>query len=165
MRQLLRDQPLDSQPIHQILDAWLTHRPALQTISIFAPLPGEVDLMDLTAVHPARRWVYPRVTGQDLTFHVVKTPATELVSGAFGILEPTPGLAEIPVAEIDAFFCPGLAFDPAGGRLGRGKGFYDRMLARARPDTLKIGVCFPCQIVSDTYAEAHDIRMDEVIVG
>jgi 5-formyltetrahydrofolate cyclo-ligase len=39
------------------------------------------------------------------------------------------------------------------------------MLAHARPDALKTGVCFPCQIVADTCAEAHDIRMDEVISG
>lgn len=165
MRRLLRDQPLDSQPITRILDVWLAEHPALQTLAVFAPMPGEVDLTDLTARHPERRWVYPCVIGHDLSFHVVKTPATELVFGAFGILEPSPGLAEIPVAEIDVFFCPGLAFDPAGGRLGRGKGFYDRMLARARPNALKTGVCFPCQIVADTYAEAHDIHMDEVISG
>ena len=163
MRQLLRGQPLDSRPITRVLDTWLAHRPALQTLAVFAPLPGEVDLMELTASHPERRWVYPRVIGVNLTFHVVKTPAAELVSGAFGILEPSPDLPEVTVAEIDAFFCPGLAFNPAGGRLGRGKGFYDRMLAHARPNALKTGVCFPCQIVADTYAEAHDIHMDEVI--
>ena len=163
MRRLLRDRTLDSRPVNRILDAWLTHRPALQTLAVFAPLPGEVDLMELTARHPERRWVYPRVTGQNLTFHVVKTPAADLASGAFGILEPSPDLPEIPLEEIDAFFCPGLAFDPDGGRLGRGKGFYDRMLANARPDALKAGVCFPCQIIADTYAEAHDIHMDEVI--
>lgn len=165
MRHLLRDHPQDSRPIHRILDAWLARRPALQTFAVFSPLPGEIDLMELTANHPDRRWAYPRVTGKNLTFHIVKTPATELATGAFGILEPPPDLPEIPVAEIDAFFCPGLAFDASGGRLGRGKGFYDRMLAHARPDALKIGIGFTCQIVADTHAEPHDIHMDEVIVG
>lgn len=165
MRQLLRDHPLSSRQHHPILDAWLAQRPALQTLAVFSPLPGEVDLIEFTANHPDRRWVYPRVTGKNLTFHVVKTPATELTSGAFGILEPPPNLTEIPVAEIDVFFCPGLAFDASGGRLGRGKGFYDRMLAHAHPDALKIGIGFTCQIVPNTHAEPHDIHMDEVIVG
>jgi 5-formyltetrahydrofolate cyclo-ligase len=79
-------------------------------------------------------------------------------------LEPLPCLPELPVARIDAFFCPGLAFDSHGGRLGRGRGFYDRMLAQARPDALKVGVCFPRQLVSDTCPEAHDVRMDELVV-
>lgn len=165
MRRILRVNTPDSLPVRRALHDWLSEHPEPRTIAVFAALPGEPDLADLIAAHPERRWVYPRVDGSDLVFHQVKHPASELVPGAFRILEPSPALATVPLREIDAFLCPGLAFDPHGGRLGRGKGFYDRMLASARADALKIGVCFPCQIVPDTYPESHDIRMDAVVCG
>lgn len=133
------------------------------TIAVYAAVPGEVDLSELVKKHTDRKWVYPRVAANTITFHVVKNPAVELVTGAFGILEPAPSLAAIEVAKIDAFLCPGLAFDGRGGRLGRGRGYYDRLLTEARPGTLKVGVCFDWQIVEDTYQEAHDVRMDMVI--
>ena len=84
-------------------------------------------------------------------------------TGAFGVREPSPDMPVIPLDQIDAFLCPGLAFDPRGGRLGRGRGFYDRMLAGARPDALRIGVCFPWQIVPDVFPEAHDVFMDGIL--
>ena len=163
MRKVARLGSQDSLALFDPLDRWLAERPALRTIAVFSALPGEVDLSDFVSKHPGCQWVYPRVSGDSLTFHPVKNPAAELQSGAFGVLEPRRSLNEIPIHEIDAFFCPGLAFDRSGGRLGRGRGFYDRILATARPDALKIGICFAHQIVPDTYSEPHDIPMDAVI--
>ena len=110
-------------------------------------------------MHPEIRWVYPKVRGHELTFHSGEI----LTPGEFGILEAPDGSPEIPLSEIDLFLCPGLAFDLTGGRLGRGRGFYDRLLARARPDAIKLGICFPQQIVSNTFSEPHDIHMDQVV--
>lgn len=163
MRRLMCDRAADSAAIHPALDNWLADHSALQTIAVFSALPGEVDLTKTIARHPERRWVWPRVAGDDLHFHQAENPAALLATGAFGIREPSLDLPIIPVNQIDAFFCPGLAFDPRGGRLGRGRGFYDRMLAKARPDALKIGICFPWQIVADTFPETHDVHMDEVL--
>ncbi len=163
MRRMSRGDAPDSRGVCEEINHWLLKHPHLKTIAVFSALPGEVDLSDLVARHPDRRWVYPRVQGHHLAFHAVKNPASELVAGAFGILEPRHALPEIDFVHIDAFLCPGLAFDARGGRLGRGRGFYDRMLAMARPDALKIGVCFPWQIVDDTFPENHDIPMDEVV--
>jgi 5-formyltetrahydrofolate cyclo-ligase len=59
---------------------------------------------------------------------------------------------------------PGMAFDPAGRRLGRGGGFYDRYLAR--PDAAhiyKVGLCPPEALIEEVPAEAHDIVMNRVI--
>jgi 5-formyltetrahydrofolate cyclo-ligase len=83
--------------------------------------------------------------------------------GAFGILEPMDGLDEVAVEEVDVFLCPGLGFDRKGGRMGRGRGFYDRMLKQAKPEAVKLGVCFPFQMVDDVVMESHDVRMDGVI--
>jgi 5-formyltetrahydrofolate cyclo-ligase len=163
MRRLLGEKPADSAAVHPEIEAWLAAHPELQTIAVFSALKGEVDLTEVIAARPERRWVWPRVEGDDLHFHQVENPAAQLTAGAFGVREPSPDLPVIPVYRIDAFLCPGLAFDERGGRLGRGRGFYDRMLAGARPGALKIGVCFPWQFVDDTFPEAHDVIMDEVL--
>ncbi len=163
MRALARAQSLDSQPVCAALDRWLARHQGMQCIAAFAALPGEVDLSTWIVRHPDRCWVYPRVVGSSLTFHAVTHPPTELFPGAFHVREPSPDLPEIPVERIDAFLCPGLAFDPHGGRLGRGRGFYDRILACAKPTAVKTGVCFPWQIVPNTYQEPHDVRMDGVV--
>ena len=64
--------------------------------------------------------------------------------------------------KIDLALVPGMAFDAAGHRLGRGKGYYDRFLGE-HPHIYKIGVCFPFQRVAEVPSEAHDVVMDEVI--
>ena len=165
MRLLLRELNASSQPVCDALHEWLNENSGLKTIAVFSPLPGEVDLENFITRHPEITWAYPRVHGHTLTFHAIADPATELSPGSFGILESSPIHPPILEDQIDAFLCPGLAFDPNGGRLGRGKGFYDRTLAKARPDAQKIGVCFPEQIVPDTFSEPHDIKMDAVIWG
>lgn len=163
MRETLRDTAAPHGAIHCKLDRWLADHPQMLTIATFAALPGEVDLSRWVAAHSSRSWAYPKVAqGHHLTFHLVADPAVDLSPGAFGIMEPCPSLPEVSIDGIDAFLCPGIAFDLNGGRLGRGRGFYDRILAKARPDALKIGVCFPNQIVVSTFSEAHDARMDEV---
>ena len=165
MRQLLPNPSPDPRPACAALDTWIQGQPNIRTIAVFSALPGEVCLLGFIAKHSQIQWAYPRVIGGHLSFHLVKNPQTELLPGTFGIAEPSPTLPEIPASEIDAFLCPGLAFDANGGRLGRGKGFYDRILATARPGALKIGVCFPEQLVPDTFSEPHDVLMDRVISG
>ena len=165
MRRLLRENDHDSQPVCAAVARWLASHPGLRTIAVFRALPGEVDLTEVTAHHSDRRWVYPRVAGDDLVFHVVENPEMDLTPGTMGIREPSPELLRVGIDEIDAFLCPGLAFDARGGRLGRGRGYYDRMLAHARPEARKMGVCFPEQLVADTFSQAHDIPMDGFLTG
>jgi 5-formyltetrahydrofolate cyclo-ligase len=165
MRRLLREIDGNPLPVLAAVAGWLAGHPGLRTIAVFRALPGEVDLSDITARHSDRRWVYPRVADDDLVFHVVANPELDLTAGTIGIREPSPDLPRVELGEIDAFLCPGLAFDARGGRLGRGRGYYDRILAHARPDAQKMGVCFPQQLVPDTFAQAHDIPMDGVLTG
>ena len=65
-------------------------------------------------------------------------------------------------ATIDFIAVPGVAFDLKGNRLGRGKGYYDRLLPRI-PSAYKAGICFPFQLVEEVPAESFDIRMDIII--
>ncbi len=159
MRRMLRESPTDSAGTCAALHQWLLAQPGVRTVATYSPLPGEIDLAAAIVLHPGIRWLYPRVAGHHLTFHSGEI----LIPGEFGILEPPPGTPEVPLCEIDVFLCPGLAFDPQGGRLGRGKGFYDRLLARARHDSFKVGICHRFQIVADTFPEPHDIEMDAVV--
>jgi len=164
MRATLRDMRPPLPDVATPIAAWLGERPELQCITLFAPLAEEPDLMPLLRLFPDRIWCFPRVlNGRQLAFHEVKDVATDLRPATLGILEPTGATPQIPIDRIDAFICPGLAFDLCGGRLGRGRGYYDRMLAGARADAVKIGACFACQLVDSTFPEDHDVRMDLVI--
>ena len=109
----------------------------------------------------------PYCVGQDLGLFPLDNP-DELSSGTWGIWEPRPELRDAAgkrgVAEaIDLALIPGAAFDRRGGRLGRGKGFYDRFLPRLRSEALKIGLAFECQLADEIPTEAWDVRMDLVI--
>ncbi|MFK7850376.1 MAG: 5-formyltetrahydrofolate cyclo-ligase [Akkermansiaceae bacterium] len=143
---------------------YLEERPELQHVAIFSALPGEVDLRSLPE-QVERTWVFPKVIGEELVFRVVRSFEDDMECGSFGIMEPKDELESMSVDEIDLFLCPGLGFDVRGGRIGRGKGFYDRMLSRARPNAVKLGVCFGYQIVDEVVMDEHDVRMNGVIAG
>jgi 5-formyltetrahydrofolate cyclo-ligase len=87
----------------------------------------------------------------------------ELIPGRFGLLEPAPHLPVIDIGAIDFAIVPALAFDEGGGRLGRGRGFYDRLLAGFRG--LSCGVAFACQRHPKLPVEPHDVRMNRVVFG
>ena len=58
---------------------------------------------------------------------------------------------------------PGVAFDPHGGRLGHGKGYFDRFLRTLRPEVPRIGLAFQCQIFADVPMAAHDVSMTKIL--
>lgn len=107
-----------------------------------------------------KRILLPVVVGDDLELRLYTGPE-DLTVGAYGIEEPT-GALFTDYAAIDLIVVPGVAFDRDGNRLGRGKGYYDRLLPRI-PSAYKIGICFPFQVVDEVPAEPFDIRMDEII--
>ena len=149
--------------VAQILE-YMVERPQLRVVALFAPIPGEVDLLALTKM-VGKIWVFPKVTEDGLIFQQVANVQTDLRSGAFGILEPKKCLPPVLPNEIDLFLCPGLGFDKLGGRIGRGRGFYDAALAKSRPDSLRLGICFGHQLVDKVAMEEHDIRMHCVITA
>jgi 5-formyltetrahydrofolate cyclo-ligase len=93
---------------------------------------------------------------------------SELVEGAYKILEPKPELRDMPAKkvrpeELDLVMVPGTAFDPRGGRMGQGKGYYDRLLANARPDAPLVALAFDCQVFDQIPVAPHDVFMDLVL--
>jgi 5-formyltetrahydrofolate cyclo-ligase len=133
-----------------------------QVVVAFAALPGEPDLHPLDWCGP-KTVLLPRIDGETLVFHAVENPS-QLKPGAFGLPEPDPG--QCPVADpagAQIIFIPGLAFTAEGHRLGRGRGYYDRLLATLPPGILRVGVCFPDQILADLPREPHDKQVDIVL--
>lgn len=84
----------------------------------------------------------------------------DLIAGRHGVRVPGDGCPELHPAELGLILVPGVGFDARGGRLGRGGGFYDRLLSDRSISALAIGVCFSAQVVEEVPREAHDRRMD-----
>ncbi len=132
-----------------------------RTILLYSPLPDEVDISPMLGALSDKRVLLPKVTG-DTSMELRRyTGAEGLSAGAFGIMEPV-GEVFSDYRSIDLAVVPGMAFDPKGHRLGRGRGYYDRLLAQL-PDAYKIGVCFSFQLVEAIPADTTDIPMDEVV--
>ncbi|MFO0969645.1 MAG: 5-formyltetrahydrofolate cyclo-ligase [Gemmataceae bacterium] len=92
----------------------------------------------------------------------------ELATGMYKILEPRAELRRLPakivdVVELDIVMVPGVAFDRSGARMGHGKGYYDKLLEHARPDTPLVALAFECQLFDAIPTAEHDIFMDKVI--
>lgn len=133
-----------------------------QVVAAYAALAGEPDLRPFDWTKN-KSVLLPRSEGETLIFHAVENPS-QLKAGAFGVMEPDP--EKCPVADIndaEIIFVPGLAFTADGARLGRGRGFYDRLLASLSPQALRVGVCFASQIVDAIPSEPHDKEVDLVL--
>jgi 5-formyltetrahydrofolate cyclo-ligase len=107
--------------------------------------------------------VHEHGAAQPLVFAEIHS-LSEMVRNHFGILQPPRAAARlVPTAAIPLFLVPGLAFDPAGHRLGYGLGCYDRAFADAAPGALKVGLAFELQILESVPAGPHDVPMDFVV--
>ena len=131
-----------------------------RTVAIFAPQPREPDVELLWSRGEGKGFASPRVVGDRLDLFRVASLA-ELTPGAFGVREPHADPAcEVAPDTLDLILVPGVAFTPNGERLGRGGGFYDRLLASLTAHTIKIGICFDSQILAELPVEPHDQRVD-----
>lgn len=139
---------------------------AARQVLLFAPLPVEPDLDQLwrDGALADKRAAYPRVGEGTMRLYLVGGPG-ELEPTRWGLREPPPhAVRETTLDQCDLVLVPGLAFDTAGGRLGRGGGFYDRLLALRDPaKTRLVGVAFRFQLSAEPLPlAAHDVRMDEI---
>lgn len=132
-------------------------------IALYHALPDEVQTAALLeACYPQKTILLPVVEGDTLRL-VPYRGADSLQIGAFGIAEPLPTTEQEQQKEIqvDLIIVPGVAFDRQGNRLGRGKGFYDRLLSEL-PAT-KVGICFGFQLCPKIPTEPFDFRMDYLV--
>ncbi len=90
--------------------------------------------------------------------------AKELVPGPRNVLEPNKNRCKtVPMERIDIAIIPGLAFDEKGGRIGSGKGYYDRLIPKLAITTRKVALTFEGQIVPQIPMESHDKHVDIII--
>ena len=92
----------------------------------------------------------------------------DLAVGMYKILEPREELRHLPERQVrpdqlDLVMVPGVAFTREGARMGHGKGYYDKLLEHARPDTPLVALAFECQLFPELPVAAHDVFMDLVI--
>ncbi|HEX7469911.1 MAG TPA: 5-formyltetrahydrofolate cyclo-ligase [Verrucomicrobiae bacterium] len=136
-----------------------------KTILFFAPLPGEPDIWPLIplALGLGKLVALPRFSPKTQAYVAcrVLNPQTDIEIGKFGIREPSARCAEVPLNQLDFILVPGVAFDLNGRRLGRGKGFYDRLLAQVRGVTC--GVAFEQQIAGEVPAGPHDVGLNCIL--
>jgi len=132
-----------------------------KTILIYWSMPDEVHTHDLVDKWYKTKTILLPCVQRDVLKLKQFTGIQSLKPGELkGILEPTG--PEFPGTEpIDLIVVPGVAFDIKNYRLGRGRGFYDRLLLNSH--SKKIGICFDFQLFESIPIEAHDISMDEVI--
>ena len=134
-------------------------------VAVYLASPQEIDLSSFILKMLARgvKVVAPRWNGETYELAVLKgLDEAHLRQGPMGILEPAE--AEIvPPREVGAWLVPGLAFTRNGKRIGYGGGWYDRLLAEALKDSLKLGIAHAFQVVDDLPSELHDIRLTGVI--
>ena len=161
MRGILRDlspewKALQSEKIRVHLEAWTLWQEA-SAACVFSPMATEPD--SLTPWPEEKKLLCPRVDGECLRLHHVEV-RTQLRSGAFSLLEPEANLPEVK-AIADVILVPGMAFDLCGRRLGRGGGYYDRLLSQF--EGVRVGICFEEQMVTDLLSEAHDLGVQFLI--
>ena len=155
-------QKLQSAKILAALEAHPAFR-AATTVLLYHSLKDEVDTHAfIRKWSNEKRILLPVVVGDDLELRLYTGPE-DMATGTYGIEEPV-GETFTDYASINFIAVPGVAFDRKGNRLGRGKGYYDRLLPRI-PAAYKAGICFPFQVVEEVPAETFDICMDIIITS
>ena len=140
-----------------------------KTVLFYASLPGEVETFAMIeqALRSHKRVALPiTVQNQGNMVPTLTDNIENLERGPHGVLQPKADhLKVIDTADIDAVIVPGLAFDKANNRLGRGAGYYDRFLASLPETTAKIGFAFDFQLVDCLPTEEHDVPLHHIIAN
>ncbi len=147
-------------------EALLTHLESIpifqksKNILIYNALKDEVKTLTFIEKWKDKKTIFlPVVDGEYLKIKTYKGNSY-LKIGAYGINEPT-GKLFTDYEKIDLAIIPGISFDVYGNRLGRGKGYYDRLLPQIK--AYKIGICFSFQVFDNIPTEPHDTKMDLVL--
>lgn len=136
-----------------------------RSILFYAPLPEEPDIWRLVtdSLAAGKDVLLPRFEAEHGHYSacLIRDPVRDVRKGRFGIREPAENCVTIALNRLDLILVPGIAFHMDGHRLGRGKGFYDRLLAVLEGPTC--GVAFDQQIVSQIPVEPHDIQLNCIL--
>ena len=136
----------------------------VETIVAYYSLPDEVDTHGFIdwLIAEGKTVYLPKVISDEDMVLCRYTGAESLCEGAFGIMEPVG--EEMPADKvIDVVLVPGMAFDGEGNRLGRGKGYYDRFLAKCPAHTLRILVAFDAQALPEIVTDENDVPVHLIV--
>lgn len=152
---------VDWEAISAAVVAGLRHWPPLQhadRVLTFFAMAREIDLAPLRESALGVTFLATRTPdhGGDLSIHALDGP---LEVHRFGFLQPHASAPEYSVDEVTVLLVPGLAFDVYGNRLGRGAGYYDRLLAGARRGAFTVGVTSTEFVVDQLPTEPHDRKV------
>ena len=135
------------------------------TILAYAPRADELDLGPLIddALQSGRRVALPRFDPDSGRYQArqIVVPIADLAPGHYGIREPDHDSPSVSMNLLDLILVPGVAFDLTGRRLGRGRGYYDQLLANVR--AVKCGLAFDQQVMAQIPVESHDVMLDCVL--
>ena len=142
---------------------------AIAVIDVFIPI-ARFNEVDTSLIYEAIWHTFPNIVttaprvdhdnGQ--LDHMAFNADSVFVENRWGLSEPLSHVS-LTEAAIDMTLVPLLCFDRCGHRVGYGKGFYDRSLARCRPDVRKVGLSYfgPVEQIEDI--DAYDVRLDDVV--
>ena len=135
---------------------------AARTVAGYVAMRKELDVGAAleAATRAGKRVVLPRIHDDGLTFHLHQ-PGEALTENDWGVLEPAAAAEQVALADIDLLLVPALALDLRGMRLGYGKSFYDRLLAKARG--VSVGVVYDFQLLAELPNEAHDVPVQRIV--
>ncbi len=149
-----------SRPVFEKIEKEELFREA-KVVLLYYSMDDEVYTHDFVEKHYKTKTILlPCVDGDDLILRQYLGIESMKAGEQFGILEPV-GKEFNDLEKIDLMIIPGVAFDKEKNRLGRGRGFYDRLLKTV--NATKIGVCFDFQVVEQVPTEDFDVKMDVVI--
>lgn len=131
-----------------------------EAVALFASGDDELDTRPLDALLRARgiARALPRIDGDDLVFHLVDGPAHALPRDSFGIPTPPDSSPRIALADCSLVVVPGLGVDDDGGRIGYGRGYYDRALAGVARDRI-VAVFLDEQQIERVPMDTRDVRL------
>jgi 5-formyltetrahydrofolate cyclo-ligase len=152
---------------HRIVEqvqAWPAMQGGAACVALFGGIAGEPDLLPLASWLTQRGGtaVYFGFENDELVPRLVTSP-DDLERGPFGVWMPCDSLPVISLETIDIVLVPGLAFDRHGGRLGRGRGYFDRLLATPSLRAIRAAVGLQRQVIAQVPMELHDMRMEWLI--
>lgn len=135
-----------------------------QAVLFYTPLAEEPDLWPLAAeaLASGKQVALPRYSAAEDIYTVCAVQdLSDLSVARFGILEPSEACPLFNVNRLDMALVPGIGFDFSGHRLGRGKGYYDRLLAQV--PGFKCGVAFDWQVIGEIPTEPHDVWLNCIL--
>jgi 5-formyltetrahydrofolate cyclo-ligase len=151
-------------------DAWICNalwnnikKHQFKKVHCYLPMGTEIDITPLiyNMLHNGITVVTPKTLPNRKLQHLVLASLNELEQGLFGTQYPANSNEFL--GTYDLIIVPGLAFNSLNYRLGYGGGYYDNFMEQ-HPNSKKIGICYPFQVVDTIPLEAHDLQLDEILV-